>query len=88
VLGITLAMSYAASLFHGASGSEHRQRRMAAHESVISVGLVAGSGLGGMIYQANGRAALFITCALVVLGTLALQAALCYWAERREKERA
>jgi len=85
IFGITLAMSYSSSLFHGASGSRNRPARMAVHESVLAAGLVAGAGVGGMVYHAHGAARLFYLCALVVLVALLAQGVLCVWARRCEE---
>ena len=72
LLGVHVAVSYANSIFHGAVGSRERTRRMAIHESMLALGLVAGSALGGTVYQVRGLAAAYLLCLVVVLvGVLA-----------------
>lgn len=74
--GFSMAMSYAGSLFHGASGSLHRARRMAIHESMLAAGLVTGSALGGWIYQYAGRQIVFGAAAAFLAACTLLQLAL------------
>ena len=66
VFGLLFALSYNNSLFHGVSGSLRRSTRMAVHEGVLTAGMVAGSAIGGYLYQ-NGRFArvLMFGCAVV-----------------------
>lgn len=69
--GLFAAHGYANSLFHGVAGSRSRPRRMAVHESLLSVGMVLGSALGGMIYEHTSYRSLFLSCAWL-LGITAL----------------
>jgi predicted MFS family arabinose efflux permease len=77
ILGLHVAASYSASIFHGAAGSRDRIKRMAIHESVLALGLVAGSVIGGTVYQARGMAAVYCTCAAVLLAGALAQCVLC-----------
>ena len=54
LFGLLFALSYNNSLFHGVSGSLRRSTRMAVHEGLLTGGMVAGSAIGGILYQ-NGR---------------------------------
>jgi predicted MFS family arabinose efflux permease len=51
VIGLLAAFSYAASVFHGVSGSRERGKRMAIHESLLTGGMVVGSAFGGLLYD-------------------------------------
>jgi predicted MFS family arabinose efflux permease len=74
VFGVTLAITYSVSIFHGASGSANRAARAAIHESVLAGGLVAGSSIGGMVYSPGHASRVFWLCAAVVLAGLVVQA--------------
>ncbi len=69
--GLIMAQAYSSSVFHGVSGSVQRSKRMAVHETLLTVGMVSGSVLGGVIYDAAGINTAFIfagTAALVLSG--------------------
>jgi DHA1 family multidrug resistance protein-like MFS transporter len=51
--GLLFALSYNNSLFHGVSGSLRRSARMAVHEGLLTAGMVAGSAIGGILYQSG-----------------------------------
>ncbi len=74
VLGFTLSMAYTASIFHGASGSLYKAKRMAIHETVISSSVVAGVLFGGMLYQAHSARAVYGIVALISGGAAVAQA--------------
>ncbi len=50
LFGICFAHLYGFAIFHGVSGSIDREFRMALHEAVLTLGLFAGSSLGGLLY--------------------------------------
>ena len=49
--GVVFAFGYSLSMFHGVAGCQKRARRMAIHEILLTVGQIAGSVIGGVIYQ-------------------------------------
>ncbi|MBN2553820.1 MAG: MFS transporter, partial [Spirochaetales bacterium] len=51
LIGPLIALGFSYSFFHGASGASRRATRMAIHEALLASGLIAGSGVGGQIYQ-------------------------------------
>ena len=75
-IGLLLALSYTYSLFHGASGSTDRPKRMAIHESLLSAGLICGSAIGGVIYQRYSMDAVYWFCSAVVLTGVLIQSGL------------
>ena len=76
VFGLAIALVYQNSLFHGVSGSTARAKRMAIHEAALTAGMVGGSGLGGLIYQAVSMQAVFLYCVVMILAGVAVQALL------------
>lgn len=82
-LGIATASAYASSVFHGMSGSSRRGARMAIHEGLANLGVVAGSMIGGAVCQAWTINHAYWLCAGVSLAALALQGALCNRIRRR-----
>ena len=83
LIGLFVGLSYTNSLFHGAAGSTNRTARMALHEALLSVGLITGSLVGGLIYQWRSMAWVCGFCAAIVLVGVAAQAALSWRAEAR-----
>jgi len=73
VFGIIFAAQYSSSIFHGVSGSIHREKRMAIHEAVLTVGVIAGAIGGGEIYQQWGMAAAFNCAAAAATFVLIIQ---------------
>ena len=73
LLGATLSMGYSGSIFHGVSGSASRAGRMAVHESLLAFGIVTGSALGGMLYDATTLGTVYLTCAVLMVTVAALQ---------------
>jgi predicted MFS family arabinose efflux permease len=61
---ISLAFSY--SFFHGASGASRRATRMAIHEALLASGLIAGSAVGGLLYQHYSMTAVSVFCAALI----------------------
>ena len=79
VFGVCVSISYSNSIFHGASGCRDRARRMAMHESILAGGLVTGSAVGGVLYQAWGAAPVYCVCAGLLLAGAGAQLAMCLW---------
>jgi len=73
VFGLLFSHLYSNSIFHGVSGSIHREKRMAIHEAFLTVGIVVGSAGGGIIYQNSSIQITFLFCALIVLTGLFFQ---------------
>lgn len=73
LFGILFAAQYSSSIFHGVSGSIHRERRMAIHEAVLTVGIITGAIGGGEIYQRRGIVAAFLSAAAVAAFILIIQ---------------
>jgi len=71
--GILFAAQYSSSIFHGVSGSIHREKRMVIHESVLTAGVVFGAVGGGEIYQHWGMAVTFNSAAAAVAFILIFQ---------------
>ena len=73
IFGVLFAAQYSSSIFHGVSGSIHREKRMAIHESVLTVGIITGAIGGGEIYQHLGMTAAFNSAAAAAVFVLVLQ---------------
>lgn len=73
IFGFLFSHMYTNSIFHGVSGSVNREKRMAIHESFLTVGIVAGSAGGGMIYENYTFAMAFLFCAIIVFFGLIIQ---------------
>ncbi|MBN2051140.1 MAG: MFS transporter [Spirochaetales bacterium] len=69
--GFILSAFYSSSVFHGAVGCPERQQRMAIHEGVLTIGVVLGSVLGGLIYQQTSIRGVF-TLVMAVAGAVLL----------------
>lgn len=82
--GMSMALSYSNGIFHGVSGSLDRARRMAIHESTLALGIVAGSVVGGMVYQLHSITYVYRLCAFILLAATLVQSLLCAWARRRD----
>jgi DHA1 family multidrug resistance protein-like MFS transporter/DHA1 family quinolone resistance protein-like MFS transporter len=67
LFGVLFALAYSFSIFHGASGSIHRSRRMLIHEILLTVGTVLGSVMGGSIYERLDYHTVLYACAALVL---------------------
>lgn len=67
LFGVLFAMTYSFSIFHGASGSVHRSRRMLIHEVLLTIGTVVGSVVGGSIYERIDYRTVLVACAVFVL---------------------
>ena len=73
IFGLLFSHMYTNSIFHGVSGSIHREKRMAIHESFLTIGIIAGSAGGGTIYENTSIGMTFLYCALFVLTGLIIQ---------------
>ncbi|MBI9097661.1 MAG: MFS transporter [Spirochaetaceae bacterium] len=73
IFGLLFAHMYTNSIFHGVSGSIHREKRMAIHESFLTIGVIAGSAGGGFIYEHASIGITFLYCALIVFTGLIIQ---------------
>ena len=73
IIGLIISKTYTNSVFHGVSGSTQRTSRMAIHEALMSGGILIGSAVGGMIYQATSFTMALIAC-LVIIGFAVLSA--------------
>jgi predicted MFS family arabinose efflux permease len=77
-LGLLFSLGYNSSIFHGTAGTRQATRRMGIHEAVLTAGLVAGSSIGGTVYEhaamtgALGFAAAVVGTALLVQALLFL----------------
>ncbi len=71
VFGALFSAMYTFSIFHGASGSRYRSKRMLIHEAVLTVGTVIGSTLGATLYQYFGFTRVLYMCSVIVLIPLA-----------------
>jgi MFS family permease len=76
LFGLLFALSYDNSLFHGVSGSLRRSTRMAVHESLLTAGMIAGSAIGGILYQSGQFTRVLVFGCAVVAVAAAAQAAL------------
>lgn len=75
-LGIAGGLGYVTSIFHSISGSPRRGGRIAIHESIVSIGIVFGSVIGGTVCQAHAISRAYWICAGVSFAALAIQGAL------------
>ncbi|TFG63670.1 MAG: MFS transporter [Spirochaetales bacterium] len=73
--GVITSANYSAALFHGAAGATERLKRMALHEAILTAGSMAGSLIGGAVFQrfsmqtAFGTAAV-LQCALIIFSAV------------------
>lgn len=51
IFGLDFSLVYMLSIFHGAAGAANREKRMMIHEVLLTVGTVAGSLFGGILYE-------------------------------------
>lgn len=51
IFGLDFSLLYMLSIFHGAAGAANREKRMMIHEVLLTVGTVAGSLFGGILYE-------------------------------------
>lgn len=67
LFGLLFSAIYTFSIFHGASGSVNRNKRMRIHESLLTIGTVVGSVLGGVIYQHVSYTTVLYLSALIMI---------------------
>jgi MFS family permease len=84
VFGVLFAAQYSSSIFHGVSGSIHREKRMAIHEAVLTVGVIIGAIGGGEIYQRWGMTAAFFCAAAAALIILTFQVIIMVFQGRKK----
>ncbi len=73
VIGFLAAASYSFSVFHGASGSLERAKRMAIHEALLVAGMILGSSIGGDIYHRSSMPAVYRSILLFSAAAFAAQ---------------
>jgi MFS family permease len=78
LFGLLFALSYNNSLFHGVIGSIRRSTRMAVHEGVLTAGVVAGSAIGGILYQNGTFLRVLVFCCVLVAAGAVVQAILAW----------
>ncbi|MBI9105759.1 MAG: MFS transporter [Spirochaetales bacterium] len=67
--GLLFAMAYSNGIFHGSAGAVDRGRRMGLFESILTMGVIVGSLLGGYFYQYYSIYTAFLFCfALITIG--------------------
>ncbi len=76
VIGLATASAYAGSVFHGMSGSTRRGARMAVHEALANLSIVAGAMLGGAVCEAASISHAYGLCIGIALAALAVQGVL------------
>lgn len=72
-LGVLLAFSYVASIFHSAEGVANPSSRMAWHESILTGGILAGAFLGGLVYDHFGMVWVWVSSGLFILLGMGIQ---------------
>ncbi|NLO61760.1 MAG: MFS transporter [Spirochaetales bacterium] len=75
LFGTLLSFAYTLSIFHGASGSVRRAKRMMIHEILLTTGSIIGATFGGTIYQHFGFTKVMWWCGLLVLIPVAVSLA-------------
>lgn len=73
IFGVSFSGIYTISIFHGAAGSNDREHRMAVHEIMLTIGIVSGSFLGGVLYQRMSYSSVMIFCLIVTAAAAAAQ---------------
>ena len=73
LIGPLISLGFSYSFFHGASGASRRATRMAIHEALLASGLIAGSGVGGQIYQHYSMSAVSLFCAVLLVAAIGVQ---------------
>jgi len=83
VLGGLVAFGYANALFHGMAGGTNRAARGAVHEALLSMGMIAGASLGGLLYQRHSMGAAYALCIGLLLLAACVQAVIILWLRAR-----
>lgn len=83
LFGVLFAAQYSSSIFHGVSGSIHREKRMVIHESVLTLGVIFGAVGGGILYQHWGMAAAFNSAAAAAVIILVFQIIILVFLKRK-----
>lgn len=84
--GVVYAFCYELSMFHGVSGSTHRAKRMAMHETLLTSGQIVGAVLGGILYQHVSFQAVMALYGCMTLVALAAEA--IWWTARKKQRNA
>lgn len=74
LFGFLFALVYDQSMFHGASGSINRSRRMIIHEVLLTIGAILGSVGGGYIYETVSFSHLLVLVAGLAAAVVILEA--------------
>lgn len=82
-IGICIALGYFNSQFHAVAGSRERSKRAAVHEALLSVGVVSGATVGGIIYDLASIKAVYLFCVICLLAGTFVQLFLCLWIKRK-----
>lgn len=72
-LGCALGLSYYSSIYYSLNGFADRGRRAGIHEQMVGSGFFLGPITGGIIASFLGLRAPFLVCALLLIGTSALE---------------
>jgi len=73
LIGPLVSLGFSYSFFHGASGANRRATRMAIHEALLASGLIAGSAVGGQLYQHYSMTAVSVFCAALIGAAITVQ---------------
>ena len=66
LLGLLSAFIYSNAMFHGVSGSIERGKRMSIQESLLTVGIVLGSLIGGQVYHLFSMNVVFLVFLMLI----------------------
>ncbi len=80
VFGFLFSLAYSNSIFHGSAGADNRGKRMALHESFLTLGVIAGSVGGGYLYQYHSIYTAFISFMALAIVGFAVQAVIARYA--------
>ena len=73
LFGFFFAMAYSNGIFHGSAGAVDRGRRMGLFESILTLGTMVGSIVGGYLFQYFSIYQAFILCAGIISAGLVVQ---------------
>jgi predicted MFS family arabinose efflux permease len=74
--GIVFAFGYCLSMFHGVSGCLNRTKRMAVHETLLTLGQIIGACCGGFIYERFSFETILLSYGIVTLVVVAVESAI------------
>lgn len=85
VFGFLFAFAYDQSMFHGASGSINRSKRMIIHEVLLTIGTILGAVGGGYIYETLSFSRLLFIVASATLVLVGIEMAIAaIWVRKRQ----